>query len=884
METIQSSFTYKLSEKICLEQLKLINSNFNSKYIDIWNYILELGNLENGQIDKSFDLLLKSKETTSMEILLTLIQAMKTTTVQREQIDIISSSLEISRFAPILYITSKFLDIIPLTSILLSLPEYMKIEENYNNDSILNKYNEITSEILSLDITSEGYIKCLTRISPDVLTSKDIYQNIPINLTSEEYNKNLSKAIINISQSELFLNIRECRIFAENLVARFILRGNTRFLSSSILNYTTKYNGDLELMTHIFKSLIILVNRELQGKLVLHTIQDIVKNHSSITKNGDIYISHLSIFQIYVIISDYCIIESNTKSLDKYFLKKSIFSINRPLFSIECSLPFLDAILFNITKSMELLKINNYKEENDILNFTKQSCNNLKERLIFVDFIIIILTYTCQQWESQDSLSFSLPLACIIVKLIGITTYLYPINKSLEIFMRNYQMTTNGIHIRLRHIDPIIRCSAMHLGQIYFNILYDLNPKANNENLTIEKPPKFEELDYLDLDIVSSLALIKQSLKPVRIKDFPSGKVIINSNIQEIIQENKEIYNYECKNRNKTSESVENFNSSQDDELFWQKYPDLEPLSSAKNDNNAKFPNNTFFGKVQIRNVKQALEFLNKYTKETPQTEFNTETVNNIIKVLPQVIKSDKSDYNYIVQPLINKLLSLNISDGNDIDIVTALSTLVESKPNETSIKLIKYSCSLDNAISMDRKIIIINSLQVACENLANSLTGTVKSVHTSINYQNKVTNLFLPLALQWSSILVGEIINLIKVSDSNYDRIPSIYIIALIELYNKILSNLGANNIDKDQINIFGWEICFAFNNTHYMWKDTSVRKCLYNLIIRILLTSAKSTDSGLLRNLKKLKLWVEMCKNYENNSDCYTLLDNICLYIHKI
>ncbi|OII78358.1 hypothetical protein cand_034160 [Cryptosporidium andersoni] len=883
MKTIQSSFTYKLSEKICLEQLKLTNSSFNTKYIDIWNYILELENLGDDQTDKSFELLLKSKETTPMEILLTLIQAMKTTIVQREQIDRINSSSGIGRFVPMLHITSKFLDIIPLTSILLSLPEYMKIEENYNNDSILNKCNEVTSEVLSLDITSESYIKYLTRVSPDIITAKDIYQNIPINLTSEEYNKNLSKAIINISQSKLFLNIRECRVFTENLVVRFMLRGNTRFLSSSILNYTAEYNGNLESMTHIFKSLIILMNRELQGKLVLHTIQDVVKNHSSITKNGDIYISCLSIFQIYVIISEYCIIESNTRSLDKYFLKKSIFCINGPLFSIECSLPFLDAILFNITKSMELLRIDNYKEENDILNFTKQSCNNSKERLIFVDFINIILTYTCQQWESQDSLSFSLPLACIIVKLMGITTYLHPINKSLEIFMGNYQMTTNGIHIRLRHIDPIIRCSAMHLGQMYFNILYDLNPKVSNENLTIEKPPKFEELDYLDLDIVSTLDLIKQSLKPVKIRDFSSGKVIINSNGQQIIQKNN-IFNYKCKNRNEASESVENFNSSQDDELFWQKYPDLQPLSSAKNDDNTKFPNNTVFGEVQIRNVKQALEFLNKYTKETPQTEFNTDTVDNIIKVLPQVIKSDKSDYNYIIQPLIHKLLSLNISDGNEIDIIAALSTLVESKPNETSTKLIKYSCSLDNAISMDRKIIIINSLQVACENLANSLTGTVKNVHTPINYQNKVTNLFSPLALQWSSILIGEIINLIKVSDSNYDRVPSIYIIALIELYNKILSNLGANNIDKDQINIFGLEICFAFNNTHYMWKDTSVRKCLYNLIIRILLISVNSTDSGLLRNLKKLKLWVEMCKDYENNSDCYTLLDNICSYIHKI
>ncbi|KAH8584547.1 uncharacterized protein ELE39_000437 [Cryptosporidium sp. chipmunk genotype I] len=544
---------------------------------------------------------------------------------------------------------------------------------------------------------------------------------------------------------------------------------------------------------------------------------------------------------------EFCVIEEDLKE-NKGFLKSDMFQVKKQNFSIKTYLIFLDICVLNIAKNDEFRKYLLPEQHFDYLEIIRSKKLAILEESnkskIYLNFLKELTQCLTKQWNSyQDSMAYSLTLSTVIVRSVSILIYLNLGNLSnfKGVLFEFYLDITEGIQFRLKNIDPLIRSSAMYLGEFYFNLLYELFPSVNeaDSGYLMSEIPKFDELKLLTPEIKNRLSCIYSSTKFFIIKAFSHEcevqvtNTIESTNDMDLNMGEKEL-------------TENQGNIVDEDDEFWNKVPSIE----VNHKNGEKIQPKVSKGLLSTTDmeykkkeskrklVNKSFDLINLYTDEKKSKEIpdKAEKLLNVLKELAEDIENDDSNYDHLVLPLVDKLISLKEKDQRILALLI-FSKLIQCRTDKVAVNMINYSCNMNNGIPMDVRILVLNSLTSACQNMANTKSNTKSTMRSN---KKTIINLFDKYSLIWSSHLVKYIMELISQSEDHegFEKIPNIFFISSLELFNQIIVNTSSNNVNIEQIAYSGLEFITSIDlmNNH-LFKDVTIRKSIYMLTFNIIL-----------------------------------------------
>ncbi|OII72878.1 uncharacterized protein cubi_00850 [Cryptosporidium ubiquitum] len=598
-------------------------------------------------------------------------------------------------------------------------------------------------------------------------------------------------------------------------------------------------------------------------------------------------------FFLFRSIIDFCVLEEGLSD-SKGFLKSEMFLIKKQSFSMGTYLVFLDICVLNIVKKEEFgiyilpQQHFDYLEKIRLEKFI--SIEKSGKSKVYLSFLKEITQFLAKQWNSyQESMTYSLTLSVVMVRAISILIYLNldSLSSLKGMLLEFYMDITEGIQFRLKNIDPVIRSSAMYLGEFYFNLLYELFP-SNNEadsGYLINEIPKFDELKLLNPEINNLLACIHNSTKFFVIKIFSNVFETQIRNVTESIKEMTLSQKEKELDENKAKDIVD------EDDEFWNKAPSIKVTSKNARRIQSKVSKgqlsvpNTIQIKEEPKNklVNKSFDLINLYTDEKKSKEIpdKAEKLLNLLKELAEDIEKDNSNYDHLISPLIDKLISLREKDQNILALII-LSKLIQYKTDKVAANMIIYSCNMNNGIPMDTRILVLNSLISACKNMANSQSNTQSTIRPN---KKVIINLFDKHSLIWSSHLVKYIMDLIIQSEDHehFEKIPNIFFISSLELFNQIILNTSSNNTNIEQITYSGLEFVISIDliNNH-LFKDLAIRKSIYLLTFNIILKCKYSSYCVALNQISsKILAWLSRAEVFETDPNSIKIIHEIKSFI---
>ncbi|KAL3128851.1 hypothetical protein CHM_3g400 [Cryptosporidium hominis] len=591
-------------------------------------------------------------------------------------------------------------------------------------------------------------------------------------------------------------------------------------------------------------------------------------------------------------IVDFCVIEEDLKN--KGFLKNELFQIKKQNFSIKTYLLFLDICVLNVIKNDEFSKYFLPEQSFDYLEMIRseklvalEESNKLK---IYLNFLKELTQCLTKQWNSyQDSMAYSLTLSTVIIRSVSILIYLNLSNLSnlKKVLLEFYMDITEGIQFRLKNIDPIIRSSAMYLGEFYFNLLYELFPSTNeaDSGYLMSENPKFDELKLFNPEIKNHLSCIYNSTKFFAINTFSYESEIQIRNATESIKDMSL-----SKEKKEFNEDQEKKIIDEDDE-FWNKAPSIKANSKNEGIIQSKASKSLLYttGIEQKKQepkrklVNKSFDLINLYTDEKKSKEIQdrSEKLLNVLKELAENIEKDDSNYDHLILPLIDKLISLKEKDQK-ILVLIIFSKLIQYKTDKVSVEMINYSCNMNNGIPMDFRILVLNSLTSACQNMANTQSNTQSTIRPN---KKTIINLFDKYSLIWSSHIVKYIMELITHSENQecFEKIPNIFFISSLELFNQIIVNTSSNNANIGQIAHSGLEFITSIDLTNnHLFKDIAIRKSIYMLAFNIILKIKYSSYFLALNQiLRQVVIWISKAEISETDPNSIRIIQETKSFI---
>ncbi|KAF7455773.1 hypothetical protein HWI79_3688 [Cryptosporidium felis] len=684
-----------------------------------------------------------------------------------------------------------------------------------------------------------------------------------------------------------------CSIIADSSPARELLRAEDR----SLLDYSEPG------LKFVFQSIVQLNSGDLQltQSFIRQLLLEIERSRLREDRGGGIYLvprapgsgedelSKDPALSLLSIITEFCVTNDDFKSK---FLLEELFVAWRRRLSTNALLVFLDFSVLNILVQEEAEKMRSPGPRFDYIESSRRGERPaLQERredsvckhLGFFEELILSLA---KQWNTfREAMTYSLGLATLIIRAISIFVYLSDKQdlKLKEILLSPYSDITNGIQFRLGSIDPIIRSCAIFLGEFYLNLLYELFPsdKERSANYPAGGDPKFEELGALAKEVRDELGPIFNSSKAVLVGDRLDASeptyFETTGQAQEPAPESKE-------DEKDVQEELSVTTVEDEDDEFWEKAPAIcqppeEGATSAVGNSLCKRSHDAS-GKDGSRkkSVNRAFELINFYTNEKDSKDIpdKDERLLEVLSGLVEDVERDDSDFGYLVLPLVNKLLTLKEKEQR-LHTLVIISKLIQLDPLQTALSLIAYACDVNNGVSMDIRILVFNSLILGCRGLSNSAiasSGPVAGPKKSV-----FANLFDRHSLAWSSSLARSISALIRQSqDPNFsEKIPNIFFVTSLELFNQIILSTSHSNINTPQIAHFGLDLVLSVDvHESPLFKDTSVRRSVYllafNLVQKLASPHAASGLAG--GPVSQIHAWLAKVQALESDPDCIRVI----------
>lgn len=781
--------------------------------------------------------------------------------------------------------------------------EYFNISDLHGQSNLF--YTEILNVIIKIPALAINSILALKPTLRNNMDIKILDKYIPIELHDSNYYKYLWLCVLYILNG-IKPEEKTCNIL-QVIFNRLFLRGYKDILSKVIIEWSIIINkpifkdfGTLNsgkiCLNHVFNNLLQVNKRDknliksfikqifkeietsrlqVNDGLVILNLRD--KNFDGELKTEDII--NDDFFLLFKTIIDFCVLEEDL-SENKGFLKNEIFLIRKQSYSIKTYLVILDVCVLNIVSEEEFRNCVSQEHHFDYLERIKLKeltvIEESSKSKVYLNFFKELIQCLAKQWNSyQESMTYSLTLSTVIIRAISILIYLNLKDYSSlkKVLLEFYMDITEGIHFRLKNIDPVIRSSAMYLGEFYFNLLYELFPSTNEaeSGYLMSEIPKFDELKLITLEIKNHMACIYNSTKFFIIKVF--------SDLYEFQMKNVAKSTEEMTLSQGEKESIENKGKQivDEDDEFWNKAPSIkvtpknEKIIQLKASKNLLSTSDIIQRERESKNklVNKSFDLINFYTDERKSKEIpdKTEKLLNVLRELSEDIEKDDSNYDHLIPPLIDKLISLKEKDQKMLTLII-FSKLIQYKADKVAVNMITYSCNMKNGIPMDTKIFVLNSLISACQNMANSQSDTQST--TSSN-KKIIVNLFDKHSLIWSSHLAKYIMNIIIQSENQnqFEKIPNIFFITSLELFNQIILNTSSNNTNIEQIAYSGIELVISIDlmNNH-LFKDLAVRKSVYLLTLNIILKCKYSSYCATLNQiLQKTLIWLSKAEISETD-----------------
>lgn len=590
----------------------------------------------------------------------------------------------------------------------------------------------------------------------------------------------------------------------------------------------------------------------------------------------------------------FCVLEQDSGG-GVGLLRTELFLIKKQSFSVGLYLAFLDVCVLSIVSGEEFARLVSPEESLDYLyrirserHVIMDSESDKSRNKAYFGFFKELILHLAKQWNSyQESMTYTLTLSTVIVRTISIITYLNA--ESLpdlkETLLQLYTDITNGIHFRLKNIDPIIRSSAMFLGEFYFDLLYELFPSTGETDggwySSLSEAPKFDELNRLVPEIRGLLACIYNASRPLIVGDpsdanRPRAPSSASSAGDSSLTQSKE----------DQGEDQGGHVQDEDDE-FWEKAPSIGAKSEKEvrlqpilPKSRVSVPSTDVSKQEEKRKlVVKSFDLILLYTDDNKSREIldREERLLGVLKELAEDIEKDDSNYDHLIHPLIDKLLSLKGKDHKVLALII-LSKLIQYKTDKVATSMIAYSFNLKNGVPMDIRILVLSSLTSACQNLANS---ECESKASACRGKKAIVNLFDKHSLAWSSHIARSIMSLIRQSEDHEscEKIPNIFFVSSLELFNQTVLNSSSNNVNIDQIAHSGLELVASVDpaNNH-LFKDIAIRKSIYVLAVNTILKCRSSSSNGSLRNYpSQLEPWLSKAQTLETDPENIRIIQEI-------
>ncbi|KAJ1606001.1 hypothetical protein OIY81_3330 [Cryptosporidium canis] len=576
---------------------------------------------------------------------------------------------------------------------------------------------------------------------------------------------------------------------------------------------------------------------------------------------------------------DFCVLEGGLDQTSG-FLRNQVFLVKKQNFSFRIYLAFLDMCVINIVNKEERAKLFSPDQCTDYLYRIQSEKHAIVEESArskaYLKFLNELTLHLAKQWSSyQESMTHTLTLSTVIVRAVSIIIYLNVgdlpgLKKTLLEF---YLDITNGIQFRLKNIDPVIRSSAMFLGEFYFNLLYDLFPSTSEESdsgYSINEVPKFEELNLVNSKVKSQLAYIYNASRPMIIGETPDTHSEKHPELNTLSDNPSSSLDEEAPSQDQTQQIQD------EDDEFWDKAPSLserpkhqEIIRTAPLKGGPPAPQTASPDREESKRklVNRSFDLLVLYTDEnkSKQVPDRAEKLLKVLTELAEDLEKDDSDYDYIIQPLVNKLISLQEKDQKVLALVI-LSKLIQYRTDKVAVNMITYSFDINSGVPMDTRILVLSSLTAACQNLASSENPSNPSTRRP---QKTVVNLFDRYSLVWASHLAKNLMKLIRLSEDqeSFEKIPNIFFVSSLELFNQIVLNTSSSNASLDQIAHFGLELVASIDlAANHLLKDLAVRKSIYMLVLNIILQSKCSPHPNSLHShLSPISAWLSKVETSE-------------------
>ncbi|KAH7649727.1 hypothetical protein FG379_001957 [Cryptosporidium bovis] len=800
---------------------------------------------------------------------------------------------------------------------------YTKSQEELNNgkeEFIFETLNNILKiPFFSINIIVEAFLNSKYSVSSFI-----IEEYIPFELQDNIfYNYLWISTLDNINKENSDFDNKYINFF-RYLFKRMFMRGyckNLCILFIDIINLNTYYGlKDKEfdvkkVFLNLNKLLTCNEDKKMIEKFILKLLKQLEEMNITIINERVVVIDlpdkNLTLNLLSAIV-DYCIV-NNGNEICTYTLFEEKLSLN-------LCITFLDISIFNIL-SRNYVEGNKFlKGEFDYMMYFKARMDKERKNendgiidvfcekfIAYFEFYKNLLKTLLQKWELNcDSEKDSYNLSVLIIRLISIVLFIESSTNNLnkvvsELLLDQYKFVSNGMQLRLKSIDPIVRYSSMYLGEFYFNILTTLFPPNEQTDeksgyLTTEENPKFDELNSLDDSIKRKhLFHLKHSTNTIIIsnRNVNDKDIVIihqektdgNMADDDSKEDNNELGNKElCDVRSKQ-------NDYDNDDVFWDNAPSIKKKDSTKSNQISRLIFDQEDDRIiQSKIVINSYDLIAFYTddKKSSQISNKEEILLKILNDLLLNIKWDRSNYEYIILPLVNKLISFNEKELRYTSLLV-ISKIIELKNNCITINIIDYACNIHNSIPMDTKILLLNSLILACKSLANHKEDDEKSkgnkhiVSCSLKRKKEkvIINLFDQYSLMWSSNLARYLVEIIEQSQGiQHEKVPNIFFITYLELFNNIILNTSINNIHTNQISTFGVEIIFQINTKeNSLFHDPTIRKSLYILAFNIMQKCSNSFKGDRCTNniVNEIINWLVKNGDFEKDNNCLEIINQI-------
>ncbi|KAH8741509.1 hypothetical protein FG386_003151 [Cryptosporidium ryanae] len=915
-----------MEEELIVNEIKNLKHSKSelSAFFEVLNKN-ELIDLEITEVIEMVDLIVKKNEDTRIIIFLILVNRLK---MIYDKIKLFKSDIKNNMNKKNSKVITEFV----------FLSEYMK-NGNAVND-LFNYYITISREdsnsckdelifqllsnlfkvpFFSMNIIVETFSNSKHNVSPFILE-----EHIPFELQENNFFNYLWISTLDtINKKNINIDCdSKCINFLRYFFKRMFTRGyckNLCVLFTDIINGNTYYSfKEIEfdikrVFLNVIKILTHIDDKKITERFILQLLNQIEEKNITVISERitivDLPDKSLTL-NLLSAITDYCIINNNEICIQTLFKEK---------LSLNLCISFLDISLLNISNKSQVDKITFLKGEFDYIIFFKanmekgenHNCGMLDlfcEKFIdYFEFYKKTLETLLKQWElNDDSEKNSYTLSVLIIKLISIVLFIKASTNEFdktvsELLSSHYIFVSNGIQARLKSIDPIVRYSSMYLGEFYFNVLTLLFPSneqfnENNGYLTTEETPKFEELNCLNDSIKRRyLYHLKHSTNTIIVSSRNIDEKTVSIVNGGLLDENAKAKDGLEEDNNQLF--VKKLDSSKgkhvihdSDDVFWDNAPNIKKKDSLKSSqiSCSKLSQNDNL-KPQSKVVIKSFELITFYTddKKSSQILDKEEILLQVLNDLLLNIKEDTSDYDYIIIPLIDKLISFNEKELRYTSLLV-ISKIIELKTELITTHIIGYACNINNSIPMDTKILLLNSLILACRNLSNYRENNHEnnSKHTtSYSFNGKknksAINLFDKYSLIWSSNLVKYLIDIIKQSQQvQYEKIPNIFFITSLELFNNIILNTSVNNVHTNQIYTFGLEIIFGINTKeNSLFQDPTIRKSLYLLSFNIMqkCNNSLKRDTCAKSIVNEIINWFINNEIYERDDSCIEIIKQI-------